>query len=111
MTSLVKKLDAEVKKQGNKKFASAVIFLNDGEDFKTKLEEYAKKEGVSNTHLAIDEPKGPDGYEINKDAAVTVVLCSKRKVVANHAFDKFDGKSVDAVMKDVPKLFKEEEKK
>ena len=49
--------------------------------------------------LAIEEPAGPEKYNINRDAEITVLLYKERVVKANHSFGK--GKLTD---KDVDRL-------
>src|SRR5687768_15433897 len=89
LTGLVKKIDAitgENKKA--KKMGSFVIFTSDTDEMEDKLKELAKKEGIKNTPMAIDNPSGPKGYNVAKDAAITVVLYNKREIKANYAFKK-----------------------
>ncbi|MFN6052232.1 MAG: hypothetical protein ACK47R_15500, partial [Planctomycetia bacterium] len=89
LTSLVKKIDAETEKNKSAKMGSFVVFLsNDEKGMEEKLKSLASKEGIKNTVLAIDNVAGPEGYNIAKDAEVTVVLYTKRNVKANHAFRK-----------------------
>lgn len=107
LTSLVKKVDAaSVNYKAGKKVISFVVFLNDDEKMEDKLKEFAKKEGIKNTVLAIDNVAGPKGYNIAKDADVTVMLYTNRKVEANHAFRKgeLNAKGVDAIVADLPKI-------
>lgn len=104
VTTLVKKLDEAVKKAGQAKMSAAVIYLSDDETTKGKVETVLKNTGVKNVSLAVDEAKGPEAYKLNKEAEVTVLLYNQRKILANHAFSKFDDKSVEAVVKDLGKL-------
>ena len=87
LTSLVKKIEATTAKSSNKK-ASFVVFLNDDESYEKKLKELAKKEKLDHTVLTLDNPAGPKGYNIAKDADVTVLLYVNKKVTINHAFKK-----------------------
>ncbi|MBX9677925.1 MAG: hypothetical protein K2X38_04110 [Gemmataceae bacterium] len=113
LTSLVKKLDSAA--AANKKLNTFVVFLNDDEKMEGKLKEMAEKEKVKNVVLAIDNPAGPDGYEINKDADVTVVLYNKRKVEVNHAYRKgeLNTAAIEKIISELPKILpaKKEEKK
>lgn len=106
LTSLVKKIDA-INTEKGKKMGSFVVFLSDKEGLQKELKELATKENLKHTVLSIDNPQGPRGYDIPKDADVTVVLYSKRTVRANHAFRKgeLNAKAVEEVVKDVPKIF------
>jgi len=106
LTSLVKKIDAETAKNSKAKMGSFVVFCNDDESLEKKLKELAAKEKIEHTILTIDNPSGPKGWEIAKDADVTVVLYSKRNVKANHVFKKgeFKDKDIESIVKDVVKI-------
>jgi hypothetical protein len=106
LTSLVKKLDAEVGKS-NKKMGAFIVLLSDDEDAAVmKLKELHEKEGIKHVSFTADSIAGPPKYKVAKDAAVTVVLYKKGKVAANHAFKKgdFDSKDVDEVVSDLDKI-------
>src|SRR5688572_21377495 len=106
LTSLVKKIDAETAKNSKAKMGSFVVFLTDDEKLTPKLETLAKDAGLKKCILSIDNPAGPKGYEISKDADITVVLYNKRTVVANHAFKKggLNDAAIEKIMADVPKI-------
>jgi len=112
LTSLVKKIDAETAKNKSAKMGSFIVFLSDDEKLQDKLKDLAKKEVIKNCIFAIDNPAGPDGYQVAKDADVTVVLYVKGKVAANHAFKKgqLNAKAIDAIIADVPKILPESKK-
>jgi hypothetical protein len=108
LTSLVKKIDAETKSNSKKKMGSFVVFLSADEKLNDTLKDLASKEGIKSTVLSIiDNPAGPPKYEVAKDADVTVVFYTNRKVVANHAFKKgqLNDAAVSKVMADLPKIF------
>jgi hypothetical protein len=94
LTSLVKKIDAATAK-GSNKIASFAVFLNDDESYEKKLKELAKKEKLDHTVLTLDNPAGPKGYNIAKDADVTVLLYINKKVKTNYAFKKGELKDSD----------------
>jgi hypothetical protein len=104
LTSLVKKLDAEVAKAGSKKMGAAVVFLSDDDGMKDKIEKFKETNNIKNVSLVLDGSKGPDAYKIAKEAQVTVVLYKGKKVKANHAFEKFAGIDVETVVKDLSKI-------
>jgi len=106
LTSLVKKLDAATQENTKNKMGSFVVFLNDEEGLQTKLKDLVTKEGLKKIILAIDNPAGPQGYGVSKDADITVVLYVNRTVKANHAFKKGELKDADieAIVKDVAKI-------
>lgn len=106
MTSLVKKIDAasvEFKAKGVKSF---VVFLSDDEKLEDTLKTYAKKQGIAKVVLSIDNVAGPKEYNIAKDADVTVLLYTGRKVQANHAFRKgeLNAAAIERVVADLPKI-------
>ncbi len=105
LTGLVKKLD-KATSESKGKMGSFVVFCSDDEGLEKKLKELAKTEKINNTILSIDTNKaGPYG-NFDKDADVTVMLYTARKVKVNHTFTKgkMTEKEVDAVMADLPKI-------
>ena len=85
---------------------SFVVFLNDDEKLENQLKELAKKEKLEHTVLSIDNPAGPKGYDIAKDADVTVVLYTHHSVKANYAFRKGElgPQEVQTIVNDVSKI-------
>ena len=59
-------------------------------------------------HEGIEEPTGPEKYNINRDAEVTVILYKERVVKANHCFakGKLSEKDVEMVSAEIGKLVK-----
>jgi hypothetical protein len=106
LVSLVKKIDSATREHKDAKMGSFVVFLGDAEDLNSKLKEVAQRENIQHTVLSVDNPAGPEGYKVAKDADVTVVLYSKRMVKANHAFSKGElkEKDIDAIVLDVSKI-------
>jgi hypothetical protein len=106
LTSLVKKVDEATDKHSDCRMGSFVVFLGDQDGLKEKLEKLAKKEKIEETVLTIDNPAGPQGYKIAKDAEVTVVLYTHHKVKANYAFRKGEMKKadIDKVIADIKKI-------
>src|ERR1700722_14640592 len=86
LTSLVKKIDAATAQNSKAKMGSFVVFLSDDEKLGDRLKSVAEKEGLKKCVLTIDNVGGPDGYNVAKDAAITVVLYNNRKVMSNHAY-------------------------
>jgi ABC-type sugar transport system substrate-binding protein len=97
LTSLVKKIDDATVANKAKRMGSFVVFLTDDEDKTQKqLKAIGKAQGLKSCVLAtVDSPAGPKGYNIAKEADVTVVLYVGRKVQANYAFKKGELKSSD----------------
>jgi hypothetical protein len=104
LTSLVKKIDAATAANSKARMGSFVVFLSDAEGLKGDLKKLAKKENLKHTILSIDNPAGPDGYGVAKDADITVVLYNKRTVKSNFAFKKgeLNAKAIDKIMADIP---------
>ena len=104
LTSLVKKIDEATVK--NKSSASFFVFLSDEEGLKNKLVDLAKKQDLKKTVLSIDNPSGPPGYGVSKDADVTVILYEGHEVKYNLAYRKgeFNQKAIDTVLTDLQKM-------
>ena len=83
LTTLIKKLDSATEANKDAKMGSFVVFLSDAEDLQSKLKEVADKESLKNIILSIDNPAGPKGYKVSKEANVTVVLYANHNVKAN----------------------------
>jgi hypothetical protein len=109
LTSLVKKIDAATAENSKCRMGSFVVFLSDTEGLKDQLKKLAKTEGLKQTVLSIDNPAGPPGYKVSKDADITVVLYTKRTVKSNYAFRKgeLDAKAIDQIVADIPKILPE----
>lgn len=103
---LLKKLDELTAKNEKAEMGSFAVYLSDDDKLADKLAEVAKKEGIKNLILSVDNPAGPEKYKISKDADVTVLLYTERKVKANHSFKKGEIKDsdIEAIAKDVSKI-------
>jgi hypothetical protein len=108
LTSLISKLDAETVKNADKKMGSFAIFCSDSEGLAGKLKDVAKTQKLKAFVLAIDNPAGPEPYNVSKDADVTVVLYNKSKVIANYTFRKGELKAgdVEKIVAEVSKIVK-----
>ncbi len=106
LTSLVKKIDAATVENKSKKMGSFVVFCSDDGDLEAKLKDLAKNEKLEKIALTIDNPSGPPGYNVAKEADVTVVLYKNKKVEVNYAFKKGElkDKDVDQILSDLPKI-------
>jgi hypothetical protein len=109
LVKLVKKIDEATAKNKDKSMGSFVVFLSDKEGLDKELAALAEKEKIEKTVLSIDNPAGPKGYEVARDADVTVVLYTDRKVKANHAFKKGELKDADIekIVSEVPMILGE----
>jgi hypothetical protein len=106
LTKLIKKIDEETCKNEGSQMGSFVVFLSDKEGLENDLKQMAKDANLKKCVLAIDNPAGPKGYNVARDADVTVVLYTDHTVKANHAFKKgqLKDKDIEVVVADVPKI-------
>jgi hypothetical protein len=106
LTSLVKKIDEATDKNRSCRMGSFVVFCSDEEGLKKKLENLAKNEKLKRTVLTIDNPAGPEGYDIAKDAEVTVLLYVGQTVKVNHAYKKGEltEGEVNRILSELPKI-------
>jgi hypothetical protein len=117
LTSLVKKIDAATSKNSDCKMGSFVVFCNDDEGLAKQLKDLSDKEKLDKIALAIGDKSGPEGYNIAKDADITVVLYvgaySKGSVKANYAFKKGEmkDKDIDKIIGDLTKILPEKKDK
>lgn len=109
LTSLVKKIDAATEKNRGCRMGSFVVFCSDEEGLKEKLEKLAEKQKLKRTVLTIDNPAGPEGYDIAKDADVTVLLYTRQKVKINHAYKKgaLTEGEIQRIVSELPKILPE----
>jgi hypothetical protein len=108
VTTLIKKLDAACEKNSAAKMGSYVVFCSSEEGLEDKLKKIAKEADLKKVVLAIDNPAGPDGYKVAKEADVTVVLYVERTAKANFAFEagKMTEKDIDAIIEATSKIVK-----
>jgi hypothetical protein len=106
LTKLLKKIDAACEKNSSCKMASFVVFCSSSEGLEDKLKKCAKDNDLKNVVLSIDNPAGPKGYKVARDADITVVLYVDRTAKANHAFKKGQMKDEDitTIVKDIKKI-------
>ena len=108
VTNLLTKLDEATAKNKSASMGSFAVFCSDKDGLEGALKAMASKSGIKSLVLSIDNPSGPDGYKIAKDADVTVLLYNDFTVRANHAFKKgeLNEKAISAVVSDVAKIVK-----
>jgi len=103
---LVKKVDAEISKNGELK-SFVVVLTDDADKTADTLKTMAKDCRLKNVPLTlVESPSGPPAYNIAKDADVTVMMWKGTGVKVNHAFGKgkFTDKEVSAIVSDIPKI-------
>jgi predicted oxidoreductase (fatty acid repression mutant protein) len=106
---LISKLDSCAAKNSECKMGSFVVFCSDDEGLQTKLQKVAEKAELKKVVLSIDNPAGPEKYNVSKDAAVTVILYKDRTVKANFTFAKsadLTDKAIDSILADTSKITK-----
>jgi hypothetical protein len=107
LTKLIKKIDEATGKNSSAMMGSYVVFLSDSQDLEGKLKAMAAQEKVKNTVLSIDNPAGPEKYNISKEADVTVLLYTGRIVKANHSFKgTLKDADIEKITNDIPKIIK-----
>ncbi len=108
LTKLIQRIDACTAKNKDHSMGSFVVFLSDRESLADQLKKVAADTKLRHTVLSIDNPAGPDGYKVARDAEVTVVLYSRHNVIANHTFRKgqLNDAAIEQIMSNVPKILK-----
>jgi hypothetical protein len=106
LTALIKKIDETTVKNKGANMGSFVVFLSDKEGLDKELASLAKQEGIKSCVLSIDNPAGPKGYNVSKDADITVVLYTERTAKANWAFKKgeLNDKAIATIVAGVSKI-------
>jgi len=105
---LLAALDEATVKNAKADMHSFAVFCSTEEKLEPKLKELAEKTKLKSLVLAIEGAEGPEKYDINKDADVTVIIYKDRRVVANHTFakGKLTDKDAEKVVADVAKIVK-----
>lgn len=109
VAKLARKLDAACAKNSSAKMGSFFVFCSSEEGLEAKLKKMAKSADLKKVVLAIDNPAGPKGYKVAKDADVTVVLYVDRTAKANFTFAKgakITDKDIDAIVAATSKIVK-----
>lgn len=106
LTQLIKRLDAVTAQHRNAGVHSCAIFLSSDAKLQSQLKQLANQEKVQHTILRTYKPEGPKGYQVARDADITVLLYTDRIVKANHTFKKgaLKEKDIDAIIADVGKI-------
>jgi hypothetical protein len=109
LTSLVKKIDEATVSNKDAKMGSFAVFCNDDEGIEGKLKDLAKKEQLKKLVLTKENPAGPEGYNIAKDADITVILYVNKKVKANFSYKKgeFKESEIEKILADLKLILPE----
>ena len=106
VTRLFTALDAEIA-TGSKLKSFFVLVTETAAKSSAELKSLAADSAIKNVPLTwLPGPLGPRGYNIAKDAEVTILTWKETKVRTNHAFKKggFTEAGVKAVLADLPNL-------
>jgi hypothetical protein len=112
LTSLVKRIDAELQKDETLR-GYVVVLTDEADETSTKLEEIWKSQELKKLPLTLFEGMaGPKAYKINKNADVSVHLWVKRKVKDSFAFksDDLNDDKIKEIVAAVKKLNAKDEK-
>jgi hypothetical protein len=110
LAQFIKELDKVVAKNEKAKLAAFVALIGTKEEDKAKAtgEKLIKETEASNIAVvtAKDQPNGPENYKLDPKADITVLVCVKGEVHANHALsaDGLNAKTTKAIIADTAKI-------
>ena len=107
VADLVQGLDKAVAENSEKQLRVFVNVLSDSKDgAEEELKKLASESKAENIPFVVpnEVENGPEDYGLNSKAAVTVILASKGKVVASHAFSSAKDVNVKAVLGDLSQI-------
>lgn len=106
LQKLLDQVDAQTAKLKDHEVGCFVVFMNETEEFKTRLEKLAKDRAFKHMVLSVFSVDGLDGFNIVPEGDIIVVLYREHKVRVNHAFKKgeFNEKAVATIVADIPKI-------
>jgi hypothetical protein len=84
LAGLVKAIDKVVEENDGKRVAAVVNFTGQRtDDYLAKIKEFGEKHGIDNVALTVTTDG--DRFNVNDEAAVTVMHYKNKKVMFNHA--------------------------
>jgi hypothetical protein len=104
---LLAQVDAATAKHKDNGLCSFAVFLGDPEALAPRLREIARKNDLKHLVLSsMENPAGPKGYKVAREADLTVVLYQEHLVQANHAFKKGElkDKAIETILADLPRI-------
>jgi hypothetical protein len=109
---LLVQLDAATAKNAKSEMGSFVVFLSADAELPAQLKKLAGKHSLKHLVLSVYDPAGPDGFQVAKEADVTVVLYREFIVGANHAFKKGELSDVASakIVADLPRILEVKKK-
>jgi hypothetical protein len=109
LTNLIRQVEEATRKNKKANLAAFTIFLDKSEETEERVKKLGDTLELRETVLALDNPAGPKGYNLAKDANVTVLLYVNRKVRAKYAFEKgkMTNADIEKILRDLPKILSE----
>jgi hypothetical protein len=107
VAKLIKAIDETTVKHKDWNMGSFFVFLSDKESLPKQLTDLAESAKLQKCVLSVDNPAGPEGYNVAKDASVTVVLYRNRTAVVNHTYrsaSDLTDKAIQEIVNDVSKI-------
>lgn len=108
LEKLIVAVDEATVKNAKAELNSYVVFCSSDDKLEAKLKALAEKTKLKELVLSIESDTGPEKYNINKDADITILVYKERTVIANHTFEKgkLSEKDVETVLGDITKIVK-----
>ncbi len=108
LQKLIVSIDEATVKNVKAELNSYVVFCSDDDKLEAKLKDLAEKSKLKELVLSIESDTGPEKYNINKDADITILLYKDRTVTANYTFEKgkLSDKDIPMVLGEISKLVK-----
>lgn len=108
LQKLIVAVDEATNKYAKAEMNSFAVFCSSDDKLEAKLKDLAEKTKLKKLVLALDSETGPEKYNINKNAEVTILVYKERTVAANYSFEKgqLSEKDIDTVLNRVDKLVK-----
>jgi hypothetical protein len=109
LTKLVKDLDEAIVADPSASLRGFVVFVSDEKDraaLDKKLANWADEAKLMNVVVCRDEPGGLAGYDLDKEAEVTVIVYDKLRVAKKHTFgkDKLTDNDVQTIVSEARSL-------
>jgi hypothetical protein len=110
VASLIQQIDGTVAKNSDKKMSAFLVMMSDSpDDHKSSLERLANAKKITDTPLTIfKSSKGPEGYNVSEDSAVSVMMWTAEGVKVNHSFaaGKLTAEDVTKMVAETEKILK-----
>ncbi len=111
LSALAKQLDKHVAKNSDQRLSSFINLLgSDPAELKGEAKAFAAKNQLENVALVVpdDNENGPEEFQINPEAEVTVTIYRNGKVAATHALGpgELTDSEIQSIIKDTGKILK-----